>query len=71
MYLLYLYDRRIAAKNNGWGPIHTFVDKVVADGMDPMVQDAQIEEQRQRMKKHYELSQRPIYRTSFPEYVAW
>ena len=70
MYLFYLVDRSVAKKNNGWGLLHTWVDKLVTDGIDQDLYAAHMEDSRQRMKEHYELSQRPIYRTSYPEYIS-
>lgn len=69
MYLFYLADRRVAAKNNGWGILHTWVDKIVSDGKNQTLLEAELEESRQRTKKHYERSRDPMVRTSYPEYV--
>ena len=41
MYLFYLADRRVAAKNNGWGILHTWVDKIVSDGKKPKLSSKQ------------------------------
>jgi hypothetical protein len=69
MYLFYLADRSVAKKNNGWGILHTWVDKFVVSGTDLDTYYAQMESARQRTKEHYESRQRPVYRQSYPEYV--
>jgi hypothetical protein len=69
LYILYLMDRSVAKRNNGWGIIHSWIDRLVPDGCDPQVYSAMIEEQRQGTKAHYELRQPPIYRVNYPEYV--
>jgi hypothetical protein len=69
VFAFHLVDRRVAARNEGWGILHSFSDWLIADGEDPEIYYAKIEEVRQRTKEHYELSQRPIYRSSYPEYV--
>ena len=70
MYLFYLVDRSVAKKNDGWGLLHTWIDKFVANGTDLETYYARMEDSRQWTKEHYELSQRPIYRSSYPEYVS-
>ena len=67
LYLFYVTDQRVATKNNGWRILHTWIDKIVGNGIDPHVHYAAIEESRQRTKEHYELAQRRIYRSSYPE----
>ena len=70
MYLFYLVDRSVAKKNNGWGILHTWVDKFVDSGTDLDTYYALMESSRQRTKEHYERSQRLIYQQSYPEYVS-
>jgi hypothetical protein len=41
----------------------------VGEGMDRNERLAKVEAIRQRKMEHYNLSQRPIYRTIYPEYV--
>lgn len=67
-YAFYLLDRSVAKDNDGWGLLATWVDRLIDDGIDPDVYYAAIEEARQRTKEHYELAQRPIVRSSYPEY---
>jgi hypothetical protein len=69
-YLLYLYDRRVADRNNGVGIIKAFGNKVWQEGEDPMVTKALMEEKRQALMQHFEMSQRPIVRLSHPEYFS-
>jgi hypothetical protein len=71
LYIVYLYDRSIAKNNGGRGPVYNFFDWLVADGKDPQLMFAGMEEQRQNTKSHYEQGQRPIYRVNYPEYVWW
>lgn len=70
MYLFYLVDRSVAKKNNGWGILHTWVDKFVDSGTDLDTYYARMESSRQLTKEHYERSQRLIHRQSYPEYVS-
>jgi len=69
LYLFYLLDRSVAKRNDGWGILHSWVDRIIPDGADPRLYTAGIEETRQKTKRHYEQSQRPIYRLAYPEYV--
>ena len=66
-YAFYTYENYLIAKN-GRGIIHGWLTDKVADGWDPEEYHAAIEDARQRTKQHYELSQRPIVRTIYPEY---
>lgn len=66
-YTFYRLDRSVAENNDGIGLVHTWLDGIIAEGEDPDVFYAKEEETRQRMKDHYELSQSPMYRTTYPE----
>jgi len=67
-YMLYLIDRRVAARNEGLGLIAGMTERIVDPGLPPHLLNALMEEARQDLKEHFELTQRPIQRLSYPEY---
>ena len=69
--MFYLFDKRVAARNDGYGIMQWIGDKTFEKGVPPEVFSAMIEETRQQTKEHYELSQRPIVRISYPEYARY
>jgi hypothetical protein len=70
-YMLYLFDRAYAKRNDGIGIIHPFLTSLVAERYPQEVFDAALEEGKQRERAHYELSQRPIHRVTSAEYVFY
>jgi hypothetical protein len=74
LYLFYTLDRSVAKKNDGMGIIHSLVERLdrkrASTEMTPEEYFAMIESARQRTKEHHESSQRPIYRSNYPEYVV-
>ena len=69
--MFYLFDKRVAARNDGCGIMQWIDDKTFEKGVSPEVFSAMIEETRQQTKEHYELTQRPIVRISYPEYAGY
>ena len=67
LYVVYLLDRSSARQNDGVGFIQRWVDRIVADGADPRLHSAGIEEARQRTKAHFETERQPRYRLMYPE----
>src|SRR5579859_4103974 len=67
-YALYSYETYLIRKS-GHGIIHGWLTDKIEDGWERDEYLARIEGARQSMKQHYELSQRPIIRTNYPEYT--
>jgi len=66
-YVVYLFDRAYAARNNGQGFLAPDLSHL---GIPQIVADALMEEKRQVTMAHYERRQRPIVRLTYPEYVS-
>jgi hypothetical protein len=68
LYVIYLIDRSVAAKNNGVGLLSRLFAGVIDKGMSNEELYAMMEASRQNVMEHYELKQRPIQRVIYPEY---
>lgn len=68
LYVIYLMDRSVAAKNNGVGLLTRLCSSIIDKGMSNEELYAMMEASRETTMEHYELKQKPIQRVIYPEY---
>jgi len=67
-FVLYLIELWSARHHDGAGFIHRTIAALLPPDPDPVLQAARIEEEKHNNMMHMELGQRPIFRSSYPEY---
>jgi len=67
-FVLYLIELWSARHHDGAGFIHRTIAAIMPPDPDPVLQAARIEEEKHNNMMHMELGQRPIFRSSYPEY---
>jgi hypothetical protein len=68
LYVIYLMDRSVAARNNGVGLLTRLCGSILDEGMSNEELYAMMEASRETTMEHYELKQKPIQRVIYPEY---